>query len=77
VRSQVFRYPSPASYVKFFRTWFGPTMRTFAALDEPGRAALAGAFEALVQRHNRATDGTLILAADHLEAIAEVAGMAA
>jgi SAM-dependent methyltransferase len=76
LRSQVFRYPSPASYVEFYRTWFGPTMRTFAALDGAGRTALASEFEALVRRHNRAGDGTLILAADYLEAVAAVAGTA-
>lgn len=73
IRSQVLRYSSAAHYVEWFRTWFGPTMRTFAGLDEQRRTALATEFKALVERHNRADDGTLVLGADYLEAVAEVA----
>ncbi len=73
VCTQVFRYPSAVHYVDWFRTWFGPTICTFAALDEQHRGALATEFEALVERHNRANDGTLVLGADYLEAVAEVA----
>jgi hypothetical protein len=73
IRSQVFRYSSVAYYVEWFRTWFGPTMRTFAELDQQRRNTLATEFEALVQRHNRVDDGTLVLGAEYLEVVAVVA----
>jgi len=73
IRSQVFRYPSAAHYVEWLRTWFGPTIRTFVGLDEHCRNTLATEFEALVQRHNRVDDGTLVLGAEYLEVVAVVA----
>jgi 2-polyprenyl-3-methyl-5-hydroxy-6-metoxy-1,4-benzoquinol methylase len=61
---------TPAQVVEYFRTWFGPTNRAFASLDDDGQAALRRDLEALWNEHNRATDGTTLVEAEYLEVIA-------
>lgn len=58
---------TPAAAVEFFRTWYGPTHRAFAALDETGQAALRRDLEQLWTKHNCATDGTTQIMAEYLE----------
>jgi len=66
-----FRYPFPPSeVVEFFRTYYGPTNRAFAALDAAGQAALRHDLEQLWTAHNRATDGTTDLEPEYLEVVA-------
>src|SRR6185437_8435034 len=36
----VFRYKSPQHWVEFFRTYYGPVLKAFAAIDPDARAAL-------------------------------------
>jgi len=61
---------APPDAVEFFRTWYGPTQRAFAALDEAGQAALRRDLERLWTEHNYATDGTTRIAAEYLEVTA-------
>ncbi|MBI1762233.1 MAG: class I SAM-dependent methyltransferase [Acidobacteria bacterium] len=66
-----FNYPfPPAEVVEFFRTYFGPTQRAFAALDTEGQAALRRDLEQLWTEHNQATDNTTQVDGEYLEAIA-------
>jgi len=58
---------TPPDAVEFFRTWYGPTQRAFAALDEAGQAAYRRDLERLWTEHNRATDGATRIAAEYLE----------
>lgn len=58
---------TPPAAVEFFRTWYGPTHRAFAALDEAGQSALRRDLEQLWTEHNFATDGTTRIAAEYLE----------
>ena len=58
---------SPAEAVEFFRTWYGPTGRAFAALDDEAQADLQRDLEQLWSDHNRATDGTTLIASEYLE----------
>jgi ubiquinone/menaquinone biosynthesis C-methylase UbiE len=69
-RAHVFRYPSPQHWIDFFRTYFGPTRHAFAALDATGQAALERDLLALLDRCNRADDGTLVVPSDYLEVVA-------
>ena len=39
-RDFVFRYRSPEHWLDVFRTYYGPVLKTFAALDAAGQAAL-------------------------------------
>jgi SAM-dependent methyltransferase len=66
-----FQFPfGPADVVKFFRTYFGPTQRAFAALDAAGQEALRSDLEAIWSDHNRATDGTTEARGEYLEVVA-------
>jgi ubiquinone/menaquinone biosynthesis C-methylase UbiE len=69
-RHFVFRAHSAAEWVELFRAWYGPVNRAFAGQDAAGQAALAAALHALVERHNRATDGTISIPAAYLEVVA-------
>jgi SAM-dependent methyltransferase len=66
-----FRYPfPPAQVVEFFRTYYGPSYKAFAALGPEGQAALRQDLETLWTEHNSATDGTTSVEAEYLEVIA-------
>lgn len=50
-----------------FRTFYGPTLKAFAAVGSEGAGALAGDMLALLREHNQATDGTLVIPSEYLE----------
>lgn len=56
----------PAEVVEFFRTYYGPTRRSFAALDAEAQARLRTDLEALWSSHNVATDGSTRYTAEYL-----------
>ena len=56
--------------VEFYRTYYGPTNRAFAALDANGQVALRHDLEQLWTGQNRATDGSTRYQAEYLEVIA-------
>ncbi|HEX4945177.1 MAG TPA: class I SAM-dependent methyltransferase [Blastocatellia bacterium] len=61
---------TPTEVVEYFRQWYGPTQRAFAALDETQQAALRADLEQLWTEHNQATDGTTHVESEYLEVIA-------
>jgi SAM-dependent methyltransferase len=65
----VFRYRSPEHWLQVFRTWYGPLLKTFAALEPAAQAALAEDLLALVGRFNRASDGTMVVPSEYLEIV--------
>ena len=66
-----FRYPfSPSEVVEFFRVYYGPTYKAFAALDAEKQSALRRDLEGLWTEHNTATDGTTLVLAEYLEVVA-------
>ena len=66
-----FQYPfSPAEVVEYFRSYYGPTQRAFAALDENGQAALRNDLERLWTENNKATDGGTDVSGEYLEVVA-------
>ena len=67
-RDLIMDFPmSPAQAVEFFRAWYGPTQRAFAALDEAGQADLRRDLEDLWTTHNRAADRKTVIVAKYLE----------
>ncbi|MBZ0090465.1 MAG: SAM-dependent methyltransferase, partial [Thermoanaerobaculia bacterium] len=70
-REFVFRYRSPLHWVDYFRTWYGPMNRTFAALDAERQAAFTQDLFALMARDNRSGDRTLVLPSEYLEVVIE------
>ena len=64
----MFHYPfGPAEVVEHFKTYFGPTNKAFASLDEQGQAALRKDLEDLWTSANRATDGSTEVESEYLD----------
>jgi SAM-dependent methyltransferase len=56
--------------VEFYRTYYGPTQKAFAALPEDKQPALRRDMENLFEQYNRATDGATCVEAEYLEVVA-------
>ncbi|HKH11889.1 MAG TPA: hypothetical protein VKA73_12190, partial [Rubrobacter sp.] len=69
-RTYLFRYPSAEHFVGWFREYYGPTVRAFAALDPSGQEALARDLEELLEDRNTSGDETLVVPSDYLEVVA-------
>src|SRR5262245_8485800 len=70
-RDLIMAFPmTPPASVEYFRAWYGPTQRAFAALDEAGQAALRRDLERLFSEHNFSKNGTTAIASEYLEVIA-------
>lgn len=66
-----FKYPfGVPEVVEFYRKYYGPTHRAFAALDAEGQAALRRDLEDLWTANNRATNGTTFIEPEYLEVVA-------
>lgn len=64
-----FRYKSPSHWLEVFRTYYGPTNRAFAALDEAGQKALQADIMALLERMNVAGKRGLVVPSEYLEVV--------
>jgi len=68
-RNFMLRYRSPDHWLDTFRTYYGPLLKTFAALDDQGRAGLEADIRALMAGFNVAKDGTAVIQSEYLEAV--------
>jgi ubiquinone/menaquinone biosynthesis C-methylase UbiE len=68
-RHYVFRYRSPQAYLDYWRQYYGPTLKSFDAVGETGRAALEADLLELIARFNLAADGSMIVPSEYLEAV--------
>ncbi|MGH2585076.1 MAG: class I SAM-dependent methyltransferase, partial [Dehalococcoidia bacterium] len=68
-RMYTFRYTSAEHWLDFFRMYYGPTLKSFEALDAAGRQHLAADLLDLARRYNQATDGTLAVPAEYAEVV--------
>jgi ubiquinone/menaquinone biosynthesis C-methylase UbiE len=68
-RQFMFRYRSPEHCLHIFKSYYGPVLKAFAALDADGQAALATDMLALIERFNRADDGTMVVPSDYLQIV--------
>ena len=68
-RMFVFRYKSPEHWLDVFKTFYGPMLKAFAALDAARQSALRNDLLALVRQFNRATDGTMVVRSEYLEVV--------
>lgn len=65
------KYPfAPSDVVEFFRIYYGPTNRAFAALDAAGQAALRSDLEQLWSAHNQGGPGETVVESEFLEVAA-------
>jgi len=70
-RTLTFRYPhTPSGTAELFRAAYGPTVRTFAALDENGRASFAADLAEHWSWHQRGNDTSTEVHAEYLEVTA-------
>ena len=65
----VFRYRSPDHWLEIFRNYYGPVLKTFAALDAAAQAALTSDLRALIAQFNRSGDGTMVVPGEYLEIV--------
>jgi ubiquinone/menaquinone biosynthesis C-methylase UbiE len=68
-RHFVFRYRSPDAYLEYWRRWYGPTLKAFEAVGRGGEPALRADLLDLVARFNVATDGSMVVPSEYLEAV--------
>jgi ubiquinone/menaquinone biosynthesis C-methylase UbiE len=68
-RNFVFRYGSPQHWLEVFATYYGPVLKTFAALPAAQQAALRQDLLELAGRFNQAADGAMIVPAAYLEVV--------
>lgn len=64
-----FRYRSPEHFVDVFKTFYGPTLKAFAALDVRKQNALEKDLYGLIAGMNKADDGTMVVPSEYLEVV--------
>jgi SAM-dependent methyltransferase len=65
----VFRYRTPAHWLEVFETFYGPVLKTLAALEPAARAALRHDLLQLAARFNRSDDATMVVPSEYLEIV--------
>jgi ubiquinone/menaquinone biosynthesis C-methylase UbiE len=68
-RNFVFRYRSPEHWLDVFKSYYGPLLKAFAALDPAGQAALQRDLITLIGRFNRVSDGSMVVPSEYLEIV--------
>jgi SAM-dependent methyltransferase len=68
-RTFVMRYRSPDHWLEVFRTFYGPVLKAFAALDANGQANLEADIRELMADCNTARDGTAVIPSEYLEVV--------
>jgi ubiquinone/menaquinone biosynthesis C-methylase UbiE len=68
-RKFVFRYRSPQHWMEVFRTYYGPLLKAFAALQPSAQQALHDDIMALIARMNRSGDATMVVPSEYAEII--------
>ena len=63
------RYRSAQHFLDVFRTYYGPMLKAFEALDEAAGKALARDIVDLVERCNRSGDQTMVVPSEYLEIV--------
>ena len=68
-RHFVFRYRSAQHMLDVFRSYYGPVLKAFAALEPSKQQALEQDLLALIAKFNRADDGTAVVPSEYLEIV--------
>lgn len=64
-----FRYESPGHWLDVFASYYGPTHKALLALDETRGTQLKDDILQLIDRFNRADDGTMVVPSSYLEIV--------
>jgi hypothetical protein len=65
----VFRYRSSEHWLEVFKTYYGPLLKTFAALDPAAQAALERDLIVLIGQFNRSGAGSMVVPSEYLEIV--------
>jgi ubiquinone/menaquinone biosynthesis C-methylase UbiE len=65
----VFRYRSPKHFLDVFKTYYGPMLKAFAALDSAKQTRLTNDLIELINHLNAADDGTMAVPGEYLEVV--------
>jgi SAM-dependent methyltransferase len=68
-RAFVFRYRTVEHWLEVFKTFYGPMLKAFAALEPAAQAALAGDLAALAGKFNRSGDASMVVPSEYLEIV--------
>jgi ubiquinone/menaquinone biosynthesis C-methylase UbiE len=68
-RNFIFRYRSPEHWLDVFRTYYGPLLKAYAALEPAAQSALTDDIMVLIGRFNRAGDGSMVVPSEYLEIV--------
>ena len=68
-RDFVFRYRSAQHWLDVFKSYYGPLLKTFGALDPKARTALTDDLFELIKRFNRSGDKTMVVPSEYLEVV--------
>ena len=68
-RDFVFRYRSAQHWLDVFKSYYGPLLKTFGALDPETRTALTDDLFELIKRFNRSGDKTMVVPREYLEVV--------
>src|SRR6516162_10047768 len=61
-----FRYRTPEHFVDVFKSYYGPMLKAFAALEPEKQTALRSDLLSLIARMNKATDLTMVVPSEYL-----------
>jgi ubiquinone/menaquinone biosynthesis C-methylase UbiE len=64
-----FRYRSAEHFVEVFRTYYGPMLKAFSALEVSQQTRLENDLYDLIARMNKAGDGTMVVPSEYLEVV--------
>jgi ubiquinone/menaquinone biosynthesis C-methylase UbiE len=64
-----FRYRSAEHFLEVFKTYYGPVLKAFAALDAEKQEALHNDLHALIVRMNKSGDRTMVVPSEYLEVV--------
>jgi hypothetical protein len=68
-RHFAFRYRSPAHWLHAFKTYYGPMLKAFTALDADAQLSLESDLIELVARFNRSGDESMVVPSEYLEVV--------
>jgi ubiquinone/menaquinone biosynthesis C-methylase UbiE len=68
-RTFVFRYRSAEHWLDIFKSYYGPMLKTFAALEPAAQAALQRDLVSLINQFNRSEDSSMVVPSEYLEIV--------
>jgi ubiquinone/menaquinone biosynthesis C-methylase UbiE len=68
-RHFVFRYRSARHWLDIFRTYYGPVLKTFAALEPAAQTAIEQDLINLVEQFNRSGNSSMVVPSEYLEVV--------